>query len=80
MKIDTMSREDLKELMKEVMEEILDEMSVDNDGEIKPEVRQQLLEIRARRQHDDRTPWTVRLCKIWLYPQRLFKFLYCLIF
>ena len=55
MKIDAMSREDLKELMKEVMEEVLDEMSVDNDGEIKPEVRQQLLEIRARRQHEDRT-------------------------
>ena len=40
MKIDAMSREDLKELMKEVMEEVVDEMSIDNDGEIKPEVRQ----------------------------------------
>ena len=55
MKIDTMSREDLKELMKEVMLEILDEMSVDSDGEIKPEIEQQLLAIRSRRKYDDRT-------------------------
>ncbi len=55
MKIDAMSREDLKELMKEIIEEVLDEMSVDNDGEIKPEVKEQLIELRARRQHDDRT-------------------------
>ncbi len=55
MKIDEMSREELKELMKEVLEEVLAERSVDNDGQIKPEIEQQLLEIRDRRQYDDQT-------------------------
>jgi ribosomal protein L29 len=55
MKIDEMSREELKELMKEVLEEVLAERAVDNDGQIKPEIEQQLLEIRARRQYDDQT-------------------------
>jgi hypothetical protein len=55
MKIDEMSREELKELMKEVLEEVLTERSVDNDGQIKPEIEQQLLQIRARRQDNDLT-------------------------
>jgi hypothetical protein len=51
MKICEISREELKDLMKEV----LAERSVDNDGEIKPEIEQQLLTIRERRQHNDQT-------------------------
>jgi ElaB/YqjD/DUF883 family membrane-anchored ribosome-binding protein len=59
MKIGEISREELKDLMKEVLEEVLEEVlaerSVDNDGEIKPEIEQQLLTIRERRQHNDQT-------------------------
>jgi hypothetical protein len=55
MKIGEISREELKDLMKEVLEEVLAERSVDNDGEIKPEIEQQLLTIRERRQHNDQT-------------------------
>jgi hypothetical protein len=55
MKIDEMSREELKELMREVLEEVLAERSVDDDGQIKPEIEQQLLNIRDRRQHEDLT-------------------------
>jgi hypothetical protein len=54
-KIDDMSRAELKELMKEVLEEVFTEMSVERDEQIKPEIRQQLLSIRERRQHEDRT-------------------------
>jgi hypothetical protein len=55
MKIDEMSREELKELMKEVLEEVFTEMAVDRDEQIKPEIKQQLLAIRDRRQQSDRT-------------------------
>lgn len=53
MKIDEMSREELKELMKEILQEVLNERSIDNDGKIKLEIEKQLLTIRDRRQHND---------------------------
>jgi hypothetical protein len=55
MKIETMSREDLKELIREVIEEVFTQMSADSDGEMKPEVKRQILELRDRRQHNDLT-------------------------
>jgi hypothetical protein len=55
MKIDEISRDELKQIMKEAIAEVLSEMSVDSDGKIKPEIEQQLLSIRKRRHQEDRT-------------------------